>query len=78
MVEQIFSLKKKIFLSMYETNSETERLAQIRKITVEKYSENKVHTICVNKRGANDLYVIWVKMSELQENLDLRNLCHLA
>ena len=63
---------------MYETNSETERLAQIRKITVEKYSENKVHTICVNKRGANDLYVIWVKMSELQENLDLRNLCHLA
>ena len=36
---------------MYEMNSETERLAQIRKITVEKYSENKVHTICVNKRG---------------------------
>ena len=78
MVEQIFSLKKKIFLSMYEMNSETERLAQIRKITVEKYSKNKVHTICVIKRGANDLYVIWVKMSELQENLDLRNLCHLA
>ena len=51
MFEKIFFLKKKIFLSMYEMNSETERLAQIRKITVEKYSENKVHTICVNKRG---------------------------
>ena len=44
-----------------------ETLTQIRKITVEKYSENKVHTICVNKRGANDFYVIWVKMSYLQK-----------
>ena len=54
---------------------------QIRKITVEKYPENilkNIHTICVEKRGANYLYVIWVKMSDLQENLDLQNLCHLA
>ena len=49
--------------TVYEMSSETERLTQNRKITVKKYSENK----CVNKRGANDLYVIWVKMSDLQK-----------
>ena len=27
---------------------------------------------------ANDLYVICVKLNDLQENLDLWNLCHLA
>ena len=32
----------------------------------------------MNKRDANDLFVIRFKMSDLQENLDLRNLCHQA
>ena len=55
-----------------------ERRTQIRKIVVEKCSENKADAICVNKRGINNLYVIWVKMNDLQENLDLQNLSHLA
>ena len=59
-------------------SSEAERLTQERKINVKKYSKNKIHAICVNKGGANDLYNIWMKMSDLQENLDLRNSCHLA
>ena len=34
----------------------------------------------MKKRGASasELYVIWVKMNDIQEELDLRNLCHLA
>ena len=59
-------------------SSGAERLTQIRKIILEKCSENKVDTICVNKRCINTLYVIWVNMNDLQENLDLQNLCHLA
>ena len=57
---------------MCKMSSQAERLTQIRKITFEK--KNKVHAIYVNKRGANDLYVVWVKMNDLQENLDLQNL----
>ena len=52
---------------MYKMSSEAERLTQKRKITVEKYSQSKIHTICVTKRGANDLYVTLVKMSDLQK-----------
>ena len=72
------STQKKFFLSTYKMSSEAERLTQERKINVKKYSKNKIHAICVNKGGANDLYVIWVKMIDLRENSDLRNLCHLV
>ena len=63
---------------MYKMSSGAKRLTQIREITVGKYSENKIHTICVNKRGVNDLYAIWQKMSDLQENVDLQNLSHFS
>ena len=72
------SASKKVFLSMYKMSSGAKRLTQIREITVGKYSENKIHTICVNKRGVNDLYAIWQKMSDLQENVDLQNLSHFS
>ena len=39
-------------------SSEAERLTQERIITVKKYSENKIHTICVKEKGVNDLYPI--------------------
>ena len=39
-------------------SSEAETLTQETIITVKKYSENKNHTICIKKKGANDLYVI--------------------
>ena len=60
-------------VSIYKINSESESLTQKRKIILENYSENKFLTICVNKRGANDIYVIWVKMSDLQKFLCIRN-----
>ena len=75
---KICQLQKKFFLSMYKMSSGAKRLTQIREITVGKYSESKIHTICVNKRGVNALYVIWRKMSDLQENVDLQNLSHLS
>ena len=59
-------------------SSGPEELTQIRKLAVEKYSENKIHTLCVYKKSTGKDYVIWVKMYDLQENLDLQNLCHLA
>ena len=43
---------------MYKMSSEAERFTQERKIAVEKYSETKIRTTCVNERGANDLYVL--------------------
>ena len=43
------------FVCVYKMSNEAERLTQKRKITVEKCSENKINTICVNKRGANNL-----------------------
>ena len=59
-------------------SSKTEELTQIRKITTEKYSVNKIHTLCVYRKFTGKNYVIWVKMSDLQENVYLQNLCHLA
>ena len=32
---------------MYKMSSGPEELTQIRKLAVEKYSENKIHTLCV-------------------------------
>ena len=57
-------------------SSEAERLTQER--IIETYTKNKIHTICVKTKGANDLYVIWVKMSDLQQSLVHQNLCHVA
>ena len=63
---------------MYKMCSKAERLTQKRIIAAEKYSENKIHTICVNKKGANDLYVTWVKMIDLQKSLGHQNLYYSA
>ena len=63
---------------MYKMSSGPEELTQIRKLAVEKYSENKIHTLCVYKKSTGKDYVIWMKMYDLQENLDLQNICHLA
>ena len=63
---------------MYKMCSKAERLTQKRIITIEKYSENKIHTICVNKKGANYLYVTWVKMIDLQKILGHQNLYYSA
>ena len=62
-----------VCVCIYKISSESESLTQKRKITVEEYSENKFFTTYVNKRGANDIYVIWVKMSDLQKFLCIRN-----
>ena len=59
-------------------SSKAEEITQIRKITAEKYSENKIHTLCVYRKFTGKDFVMSVKMSDLQENLDLQNLCHLA
>ena len=63
---------------MYKMSSEAKRLTKERKITAETYFNNKTHIICMNKRGANDFYVIWVKMIDLQKKLGHRNACHVA
>ena len=72
------SAQKKIFFTMCKMSSGAEELTQIRKITDEKYSENKIHTLCVHRKFADEDYVIWVKMNDLQKILNLQNLCHLA
>ena len=38
----------------------------------------KNHTICVNKKGVNSFYVIWIKMIDLRKGSVHRNLCHVA
>ena len=40
--------------------------------------KNKIQTICMKKKGANDLYVTWVTMSEIQKSLVHQSLCHVA
>ena len=59
-------------------SSGAERLTEEREITMRTCTKNKIRTICVNKRGTNDLYVIWLKMMDLQKRLGHRNLCHVA
>ena len=39
--------KKKSFSYVYKMSNEARKHTQIRKITAEKYSENKIHTLCV-------------------------------
>ena len=59
-------------------NSGAERLTKDRKITAEKYSDNKIHTIRLCRKCTDEDYVIWVKMIDLQRRLCHRNLCHVA
>ena len=66
-LERLFHQKKIVCVFMYKMSSGAEGLTQIRKITAEIYSENKIHTIRFHRRGANELYVIWVKINDLQE-----------
>ena len=54
------------------------RLTKERKNTAEIYAKNKIHTIRVSKKGANDPYIIWVKMIDLQKGLVHQNLCYAA
>ena len=63
---------------MYKIGSGTERLIEERKITAKKYSDNKIHTICVYRKFTDEDYVIWVKMIDIQNRLCHRNLCHAA
>ena len=55
-------------------SSGAEILTQKTNITVETYVKNKIYTICLNKKGAKDVYVIWVKMIDLQKGLVHQNL----
>ena len=59
-------------------SSDAKRLTKERKITAERYFQNKTHIICVDKKLTDDDYVIWVKLIDLQNNLHYRNLCHVA
>ena len=43
---------------MYKMSSGADRLAQEIIITINKYSKNKILTICVNKKGAKPYIVI--------------------
>ena len=46
---------------MYNMSSGLKELTQIRKITAEKYSENKFHTLCVTKN-------YWWRLCHMDEN----------
>ena len=59
-------------------SSRAGRLTQERKITFETYSNKKIHTILVYRKFTNDLYVILVKKTDMQQRLDHRNLRHVA
>ena len=59
-------------------NSGAERLTKDRKITAEKYSDNKIHTIRLCRKCTDEDYGIWVKMIDLQKLLCHRKLCHVA
>ena len=59
-------------------SSEAGRLTKERKITIETYTKSKIHAMCVKKKGTDHLYVIWVKMSDLQKRLAHQNLIHVS
>ena len=67
-----------VCVCVYKMNSGAERLTKERKITAEKYSGNKIHTICLCRKCTDEDYVIWVKMIDLQKLLCHRKLCHVA
>ena len=49
-------------------SNEARKHTQTRKITAEKYSENKIHTLCFLKKITYEVYTIWVNMSDLQKS----------
>ena len=57
-----FKSSKKNFVYMYKMGSEAKVLTQIRKITAEKYSENKIHILWLYKKFTDCFYIIWVSM----------------
>ena len=63
---------------MYKMTSEAKVPTQIRKITAEKYPENKIHILWLYKKFTDCFYVIWVSMIDLQKLLDLQNLSYSA
>ena len=73
-----FTSSKKIFVYMYKMTSEAKVPTQIRKITAEKYPENKIHILWLYKKFTDCFYVIWVSMIDLQKLLDLQNLSYSA
>ena len=65
-------------MCLYKMSSEAGRLTKERTITTETYTKSKIHAMCVNKKSTDYLYVIWVKMSDLQKRLAHQNLIHVA
>ena len=59
-------------------SSEAKRLTKEKKITVETYSNNKMHVIRVYRKPTDEDHVIWIKMIDLQKRFCHRNLCHIA
>ena len=59
-------------------SSEVERLTKERKVTAETQTESKTHTSCIYKKGSEDLYVIWVKMIDIQKETGHKNVCHVV
>ena len=57
-IEHLHHQKIYFFVCMYKMSSEAERLTKERKITIETYTKNKNHKICINKKGVNGLSVI--------------------
>ena len=52
---------------MYKTSSGAKELTQI-----------KIHTKLVYRKFTDEVYIICVRIIDLQRSLDLQNLCHLA
>ena len=73
-----FTSSKKNFVYMYKMGSEAKVLTQIRKITAEKYSENKIHILWLYKKFTDCFYIIWVSMIDWQKLLDLQNVSYSA
>ena len=63
---------------MYKMSNEVKELTQIRKLLLKNIHKNKIDTLCMHKKFTDEVYVIWVSMSDLQESLDLQNFCHVA
>ena len=63
---------------MYKMSSEAKDLTQIGNITAEKYSENKIHRLCVYKKFTDGFYFTWVNMIDSRKLLYHQNLCYSA
>ena len=63
---------------MYKMSSGKEELTQICRISIEQYSKNRIHTLCVYKRFTDKSYVIWVSKIDLQKSVGLQKLCYLV